>query len=106
MVTDRDLAIRAVANGRDPRATPVREVMTPDVVYGYEDEAVPEIADRMAAHQIRRLPIVSREHDLVGIVALGDLAVSAADDQNVEQVLEDVSQPARPTRSGTESHDR
>jgi CBS domain-containing protein len=80
--------------------------MTPDVVYAYDDEDVAEISEGMAAHQIRRLPVVNREHDLVGIVALGDLAVSAADDQNVEQVLEDVSQPARPTRAGTEPDDR
>ncbi len=98
MVTDRDITIRAVAEGRDPDRVAVREVMTPDVVYAYEDQDVREVADLMRGHQIRRLPIVSRERDLVGIVALGDLAVDVKDDQVTEEVLEDVSKPARPNR--------
>jgi CBS domain-containing protein len=98
MLTDRDITIRAVAEGRDPRQTRAEEVMTPDVVYAYEDQSVEEVADTMSAHQIRRMPIISRNKELVGIVALGDLAVDVQDDQMSGDVLEDVSEPARPRR--------
>jgi CBS domain-containing protein len=100
MLTDRDITIRAVAEGRDPRQTRAEEVMTPDVVYAYEDQSVEEVADTMSAHQIRRMPIISRNKELVGIVALGDLAVDVQDDQMSGDVLEDVSEPARPQRRG------
>jgi CBS domain-containing protein len=98
MLTDRDITVRAVAAGRDPRQTRAEEVMTPDVVYAYEDQSVEEVADMMSAHQIRRMPIISRNKELVGIVALGDLAVDVQDDQMSGDVLEDVSEPARPRR--------
>jgi CBS domain-containing protein len=98
MLTDRDIAIRAVAAGRDARQTRAEEVMTPDVVYAYEDQSVEEVADMMSAHQIRRMPIISRNKELVGIVALGDLAVDVQDDTMSGDVLEDVSEPARPKR--------
>src|SRR5215207_4575511 len=73
MVTDRDLAIRVLADGRDPNATCVRDAMTPDVVYAFEDDDVQRAADIMKERQIRRLPVVNREKQLVGIVALGDI---------------------------------
>jgi CBS domain-containing protein len=98
MLTDRDIAVRAVAEGRDPKQTRAKDTMTPDVVYAYDDQSVEEVADMMAAHQIRRLPIINREKELVGIVALGDLAVDVQDSQMSSDVLEDVSEPARPKR--------
>jgi CBS domain-containing protein len=73
MITDRDIAIRAVGEGRPP-TTKVREIMTPSVKYCYEDEKVDHVAHNMGDIQIRRLPVVSRERTLVGIVTVGDVA--------------------------------
>jgi len=98
MITDRDIAVRAVADGRDPLNTPVEQVMTRDVVYCFEDQDVQEVADAMAASQVRRMPILNRQHELVGIVSLGDLAVDLSDDELTGEVLEEVSQPSRPRR--------
>ena len=92
MVTDRDLAIRVLAEGRDPNATPVSDAMTPDVAYAFEDDDVRRAADIMKERQIRRLPVLDREKHLVGIVALGDIA-TAGTDQLSGDTLEQISQP-------------
>jgi CBS domain-containing protein len=74
MITDRDIAIRAVALGKGPE-TPVREVMSDSkVLYCYEDEDLAHVAKNMGEQQVRRLPVVNRDKRLVGIVSLGDLA--------------------------------
>jgi CBS domain-containing protein len=74
MITDRDIAIRAVAQGKGPD-TPVREVMsTEKVLYCYEDDELDNVAKNMGDQQVRRLPVVNRDKRLVGIVSLGDLA--------------------------------
>ena len=74
MITDRDIAIRAVAEGKGPD-TPVREVMsTETVLYCYEDEDLAHVAQNMSEQQVRRLPVVNRDKRLVGIVSLGNLA--------------------------------
>ena len=75
MITDRDIAVRAVAKGRDPTTTKVREVMTDRVLYCFEDEDVDKAAESMSREQIRRLPIVDRSKRLVGVVSLGDIAL-------------------------------
>ena len=75
MITDRDIAVRAVAQGRGPD-TPVREVMTDEVKYCYEDDDTNDVARNMADIQVRRLPVLTREKRLVGIISLGDLAVT------------------------------
>jgi CBS domain-containing protein len=75
MITDRDIAIRAVAAGKDAN-TPVRDVMSADVKYCFEDEELDHVAKNMADIQVRRLPVVNREKRLVGIISLGDLAQS------------------------------
>ena len=98
MITDRDIAVRAVAEGRDPLDTPVEQVMTRDVIFCFEDQDVQEVAASMASSQVRRMPILNRQHELVGLVSLGDLAVEVADDQLTGEVLEEVSQPSRPQR--------
>jgi len=74
MITDRDIAIRAVAEGKGPQ-TPIRDVMSPEVKYCFEDDDTDEVARNMAEIQVRRLPVVNRDKRLVGIIALGDLAV-------------------------------
>jgi CBS domain-containing protein len=98
MLTDRDIAIRAVAEGQDPRSTTVQDVMTPDITYCMEDDSIEEAARLMKDQQIRRLPIVDNNHDLVGIISLGDLAVDTGDEELSGRVLERVSTPARPDR--------
>jgi CBS domain-containing protein len=93
MLTDRDITVRAVAAGRDPRMTPVRDIMTPDVVYGFEDQDVEDAARLMEQYQIRRLPVLTRSKQLVGMVALGDLAVHAGTRAVAAEVLEQISEP-------------
>src|SRR5215217_8731727 len=75
MITDRDIAVRAVAEGKGPD-TPIREVMTQDVKYCYEDDDTNDVARNMADIQVRRLPVLTREKRLVGIISLGDMAVT------------------------------
>lgn len=74
MVTDRDIAIRAVAAGKGPD-TPVREVMTAKVKYCFEDEDLNHVAHNMAELRVRRLPVLNRDKRLVGILSLGDIAL-------------------------------
>jgi CBS domain-containing protein len=75
MITDRDIAVRAVAQGRGPD-TPVREVMTDEVKYCFEDEDTAAVERNMAEIQVRRLPVLNRDKRLIGILSLGDLAMS------------------------------
>jgi CBS domain-containing protein len=77
VITDRDIAIRAVARNLGPD-TRVREVMSREVLYCFEDENVEDVAENMGEQQIRRLPVLNREKRLVGIVSLGDLALKKA----------------------------
>ena len=92
MITDRDIAVRAVAKGKGPD-TRVREVMSPDVKYCFEDEPVSRVAQNMGDIQLRRLPVVNREKRLVGILSLGDLA-QAQGSQPAGQALAGISQPS------------
>jgi CBS domain-containing protein len=96
MLTDRDITIRATAAGKDPNQTRVEAVMTPDVVYCYEDEDARDAARKMEEHQLRRLIVLNRDKRLVGILSLGDLAVHTADDRLAGEVAEAVSEPAEP----------
>ncbi len=93
MLTDRDITIRATAVGGSPADTRVSDVMTPDVVFAYNDQSVEEVTQLMSQHQIRRLPVVDRDKNLVGIVALGDIAVEGQDRLSGD-ALEDISQPS------------
>jgi CBS domain-containing protein len=98
MLTDRDITVRAVAAGCDPKTTTVREAMTPDLVYGFEDQDVQDATRVMEQYQIRRLPVLTRDKQLVGIVSLGDLAGSPGNQPLAGEVLEQVSAPAKPQR--------
>jgi CBS domain-containing protein len=79
MVTDRDVTVRLAAEGKDAARTRVREVMTPEVRYVFEDEHIGHVVDNMADQQIRRLPVVNRDKRLVGIISLGDVAETHPD---------------------------
>ena len=91
MITDRDIAIRAVATGLG-NDTAVREVMSEEVIWCLEDDDTQEVLGRMADRQVRRLPVIDAQRKLVGIVALGDLAIE--DEENVDEALRDISLPA------------
>jgi len=93
MVTDRDLTVRAAANSKDPSTTSVREVMSPEVAWVFEDEPAEMAASVMRRRQIRRLPVLDRSDRLVGMVALADLAVDLGDDRLKGETLEGISQP-------------
>jgi CBS domain-containing protein len=90
-VTDRDLTIRALAGGLPP-STSVAEVMTREVSWAHEDDDLTEVLDKMGAEQIRRLPVVDEQRDLVGVVSIGDLAREAKD-KHAGEALEDISKP-------------
>lgn len=92
MLTDRDITIRAVAEGKAPGTCQVREVMSPDIKYVYEDESVEDAARSMGELQVRRLPVLSRDKRLVGIVSLGDVALKNEDSAGV--ALKEVSEPS------------
>lgn len=91
-VTDRDIAVRAVAQGKDCH-TAVRDVMTKDVIWCYEDDTVEKGANVMSTCQVRRLPVVNSDKRLVGIVSLGDFAVAVDDIQPTADALVGISQP-------------
>jgi CBS domain-containing protein len=97
MITDRDIAIRAVAGARPPGTTRVREIMTPGSIFVYEDQDVDEVVHVLEEHRIRRAPVLSREKRIVGIVSLGDIAVDASATLS-GKALKRVSQPAEPVR--------
>ena len=92
MITDRDIAVRAVAHGKSPD-TRIRDVMTDDVKYCFDDEEVAEVARNMADIQVRRLPVVNRAKRLVGIVAIADIAASEAPEV-VGDAVSGISEPA------------
>lgn len=75
MITDRDIAVRAVAEGKSPD-TLVREVMSSEVLYCFDDQEIKDIARNMGEVKVRRLPVLNRDKRLVGIVSLGDLALN------------------------------
>ena len=91
MITDRDIAVRGVAEGRGPD-TPVRELMTDHIVCARSDDDVGDVARRMGEEQVRRLPVLDENDRLCGIVSLGDLAREAVGEQ-AHEALEGVSQP-------------
>jgi CBS-domain-containing membrane protein len=74
MLTDRDVTVRLVAEGRDPGQTKLRDVMTADIRYVFEDEDLEHVAVNMAERQVRRPPVMNRQKRLVGLVSLGDMA--------------------------------
>ena len=90
MITDRDIAIRGIAAGLGPEAR-VSQAMSTEVKYCYEDEDTDHVVRNMGDIQVRRLPVLNREKRLVGIVALADLAGSAADRRNLGAALSDIS---------------
>ena len=90
MVTDRDITVRAVAQGRSPDKCKVREVMSTEIKFVYDDQSVADATRNMSDLQVRRLPVLNRKKRLVGIVSLGDVAISYTD--RAAEALKHVSQ--------------
>ena len=97
MITDRDITIRATADGRDPNNTLVRDCMSTEIVYCFEDQSAEEAERLMQEKQIRRLPVLTREKQLAGIIALGDLATKTDDVQQVGRTVREISESAAST---------
>lgn len=93
LVTDRDIAVRAIARGVNPNTTTIAEIMTHEMWCLPADRDIEEAAELMAERQIRRVLILDADRRLVGVVSLGDLAVHAADCCRSGEVLERVSEP-------------
>lgn len=91
MLTDRDITIRAVAEGKDVAKTTAKDIMTPEVLYAFEDQSVDEVVKSMRDKQVRRMIILNRDKDMTGIVALADIAHHAEDSSLKARILEGVS---------------
>jgi len=91
MITDRDIAIRAVAEGKSP-TTKVGDIMSDEVLYCFDDQDLDEVAQNMSEMKIRRLPVVNRDKRLVGIISLGDLALNE-DTSKTGETVSHISEP-------------
>ena len=91
MITDRDIALRAVGEGRSPD-TAIRDIMSKEVLYCYEDEDLDDVAEKMGDSKVRRLPVLDRGKRLVGIVSLGDLALHD-DSRTTGRTVKNISEP-------------
>jgi CBS domain-containing protein len=93
IVTDRDLALEIVAEGRDPKTTKVEAVMTYNIVTCRAEDNLQEVMDVMSEYQLRRMPVVDHENKLVGIIAQADVATRTNQPQKTAEVLKGISQP-------------
>jgi len=91
-ISDRDIVVRAIAEGRDPQTVRVCDVMTPEVIYCFDDQEISTAAQVMQGKQIRRLPVLNRAKRLVGIISLGDLALEGHNDPLSGHTLAAVSE--------------
>jgi CBS domain-containing protein len=102
MITDRDIAIRAVAGGKGPE-TRIRDIMSPEVKYCFEDDDLDHVTHNMADLQVRRLPVLNTDKRLVGIISLGDVAVMQ-DAHYAETALSGISEPGGSHSQTGEAH--
>ena len=93
MVTDRDVVVRVIAEGGDVRTKTARDAMSPGILYCFVDDSVEAVLENMGNQQIRRLPVIDREKRLVGVVSLGDLALSGKR-KAAGEALQEISQPS------------
>ncbi|MBC2581527.1 CBS domain-containing protein [Clostridium sp. DJ247] len=96
VVTDRDITLRTVAVGQDPRNQYVRDIMSSNPVTGSPDMTIDEISRLMSERQIKRIPIVENNNTLIGVIALGDLAVRPNLNREAEYALSSISEPSTP----------
>jgi len=89
-LTDRDIVIRSISQGKDPKTTKVSEAMNNEVVYCFDDQDVEQVTRTLGDKQIRRLPVLNRDKRLVGVLSLGDIAGNA----NVNNTVDKISEPS------------
>ena len=94
MITDRDITVRATAHGADPHQTPVSECMSPEAFFCLETQDTADAEAFMQDKQVRRVPIVNEDYELVGMVALADLVRKTVETDEVERTLWKISQPS------------
>jgi CBS domain-containing protein len=94
MITDRDIVVRAIAQGKQPDECKVRDVMSREVKYVYDDETTDGLAQNMSELQIKRMPVIDRNKRLVGIVSLGDLANKGDTKHEAAEALSGISRPS------------
>ena len=92
IVTDRDLALRIVSEGRDAKSTFVEAVMTRKVVTCFADDDLQKALDAMAQHQLRRMPVVDNDNKLVGIIAQADVATRVDQPEKTAEMVKEISQ--------------
>jgi CBS domain-containing protein len=93
VITDRDIAVRAVAEGRDGTSTSVGHIMSPNVRTSTTKDSVNDVMDLMAREQIRRVPVVDDRGTLVGIISQADIVLEAKDNKRAEKTVEEISRP-------------
>ena len=103
MITDRDIAVRAVAEGRGAD-TRIGDVMTNDIKYCYEDQEIEEVTRNMGEQRLRRLPVMNRDKRLVGIVSLGDVAMERGSQDEAGQALGGISRPGGEHSQSSQRH--
>ncbi|HEX2494796.1 MAG TPA: CBS domain-containing protein [Steroidobacter sp.] len=103
MITDRDIAVRAVAQGLGPE-TSIREVMSREVKYCFDDQSIDEVTQNMADIRVRRLPVLNRDKRLVGILSIGDIAIDASAQDEAGEALGGISRPGGQHSQSAERH--
>lgn len=93
MITDRDIAVRGVAEGKNPEQTKIEDIMSKKVLYCFEDQSIEEAAENMGQNQVRRLPVLNRGKRLVGILSLSDVAQSQESGEHAKMALHKISEP-------------
>jgi CBS domain-containing protein len=96
VLTDRDIVVSVVAEGLDPRSTSVADAMTPDPLACRADESLETVMELMATHQVRRMPIIDDNGDVIGIVSQADLATRLRDPRDAGEVVQAISEPDTP----------
>jgi CBS domain-containing protein len=94
IVTDRDLALKVVADGRDVKSTTVADIMTHKIITCHVNDDLQKAVDAMAEHQLRRMPVVDNEHKIVGIISQADVATRVNQPEETAKMVKDISKPA------------
>lgn len=100
MVTDRDIVVRCIAQGKNPLDSKVRDIMSSDPYSVRENETIDRVFRIMSERQVRRVPVVNQNEEVIGIVAQADIALDTAEDRKVGETVERISEPEHRERAG------
>jgi CBS domain-containing protein len=98
MLTDRDIVVRSVSRGDDPKTAKASDIMSPEVFMCYDNDDISEITEQMSSKKVRRVPVINRQKELVGMLSLGDIA-KKGDRKIGAEILEKVSEPSVPDKT-------